>query len=326
MPVDAVTRVYRSGVLESDTARLEDVDVYLQQGDALVWVDLIHPTASELHALAEELGVHELALEDVLSPHERPKLDVYEHHLFFSCHAMTLDRENWRLDECEIDVLVGDRWLVTVRKDESASLRSVADRAAQSPKLMGHGVNFLFYALLDHVIDQYFDVVAAFEDYYDEVSDGIFGDEPLNPTEQRRWFAMRQALVRFHRLAVPLREAVSGVMRRNGDGIASDLYPYFQDAYDHILVVGEATDSLRELVGTIVETNISLRDYHQNMAMKKVTSWAAIIAVPTLVSGYYGMNVPYPGYGQHSGVVASAGLIVILSGGLFAVFRRKDWI
>jgi magnesium transporter len=187
-------------------------------------------------------------------------------------------------------------------------------------------VSFFLYGLLDTVVDGYFEAVQAFDDYYDEVSEGIFSEHPLEPSQQRHWFKMRQALVRFHRLVVPLREAVSGLMRREHEAVSEPLYPYFQDVYDHILRVSESTDALRDLVSTIVETNISLRDYRQNQVMKKVTSWAAIIAVPTLITGYYGMNVPYPGYNQHSGVFVSAGLIVVLSGALFTVFRRKDWL
>ena len=122
---------------------------------------------------------------------------------------------------------------------------------------------------------------------------------------------MRRALVRFHRLVVPMREAVSSLMRREHAAVAEELYPYFQDVYDHILRVSESTDSLRDLVSTIVETNLSLRDYRQNLIVKKVTSWAAIIAVPTLVTGYYGMNVPYPGFGQHLGFLASTLLMVV---------------
>ena len=149
---------------------------------------------------------------------------------------------------------------------------------------------------------------------------------PLKPEEQKLWFQMRQSLIRFHRLALPLREAVSGLMRHEQMTVSHDIYPYFQDAYDHILRVSESTDALRDLVSTIVETNLSLRDYRQNQVMKKVTSWAAIIAVPTLITGYYGMNVPYPGFARHWGVQLSTGLIVGISLGLFILFRRKDWL
>jgi magnesium transporter len=184
----------------------------------------------------------------------------------------------------------------------------------------------LLYGLLDVVVDGYFDAVQCFDEYYDEVSEGIFSERPLDPAQQRHWFQMRQALVRFHRLAVPMREAVSGLMRREHDAVAEGLYPYFQDVYDHILRVSESTDALRDLVSTIVETNLSLRDYRQNQVMKKVTSWAAIVAVPTLITGYYGMNVPYPGFDKQWGVTLSAVLIVVMSSALYFVFRRRDWL
>jgi magnesium transporter len=123
-----------------------------------------------------------------------------------------------------------------------------------------------------------------------------------------------------------MREAVSGFMRREHDAVSEPMYPYVQDLYDHILRVSESTDALRDLVSTIVETNISLRDYRQNQIMKQVTSWAAIVAVPTLITGYYGMNLPYPGEGETWGFVLSVVLIVVLSGGLYIVFRRKEWL
>ena len=166
----------------------------------------------------------------------------------------------------------------------------------------------------------------SFDEYYDEVSESIFSERPLDPEQQRHWFKMRQALVRFHRLVVPMREAVSGLMRREQSAVAEALYPYFQDVYDHILRVSESTDALRDLVSTIVETNLSLRDYRQNQVMKKVTSWAAIVAVPTLITGFYGMNVPYPGFSNHIGF-AVASVIMVGSGVLlYWIFRRNDWL
>ncbi len=202
----------------------------------------------------------------------------------------------------------------------------VVARWDRSTDIAAHGVSFLLYGLLDVVVDGYFDTVEAFDEYYDDVSEGIFADEPLAPSQQRHWFEMRRALVRFHRLVVPMREAMSGLMRREHSIVGDDLLPYYQDVYDHILRVSESSDSLRDLVSTIVETNLSLRDYRQNQVMKKVTSWAGIIAVPTLVTGYYGMNVPYPGAGKTWGVVLSAVLCVALSTGLYFSFRKRDWL
>ncbi|MDQ6949293.1 MAG: magnesium transporter CorA family protein, partial [Actinomycetota bacterium] len=299
----ADTRVYRKGVLDAENFPVADVSEHLDEPDTVVWVDFCGPSKEQLHELAAELGLHELAVEDALGPHQRPKLDHYGTHLFLSCHAVGVNSAQDGLDVTEIDAFIGNRWLVTVRKDEGFSMAPVLARWDRSPDLMMNGTTFLLYGLLDVVVDGYFDAVQAFDDFYDDISEGIFSERPLDPGQQRHWFQMRQALVKFHRLVVPMREAISGLMRREHAAVSESLYPYYQDVYDHILRVSESTDALRDLVSTIVETNLSLRDYRQNQVMKKVTSWAAVIAVPTLITGFYGMNVPYPGFGQTSGVI-----------------------
>ena len=319
------TRCYRKGALEAEGFPLRDVSEHLANPDAVVWVDCPQ-VATELHVLADELGWHELAVEDALEAHERPKLDHYARHLFLSTHAVSVTPDRSGLVVQEIDAFVGDRWLVTVRNDESFSMAPVLARWDRSTDLAAEGVAFLLYGLLDVVVDGYFDAVQTFDDFYDDVSEQIFSERPLAPEQQRRWFQMRRALVKFHRLVLPIREVVSALMRREHGVVPESLYPYYQDVYDHVLRVTEATDALRDVVASIVETNLSLRDYRQNQVMKKVTSWAAIVAVPTLVTGYYGMNVPYPGFARHSGVYVASALIVVLSAALYALFRRMDWL
>ena len=322
----AQTRVYRNGVLAAEGFPVAEVSELLVDPDAMVWVDFCGPSIEQLHELADELGLHELAVEDALSSHQRPKLDHYESHSFLSTHAVRVDHDHHRLDETEVDAFINSRWIITVRKSDSFSMEPVLKRWDRSGDLAKHGVSFLLYGLLDVVVDTYFETVEAFDDYYDEVSEGIFSEQPLDPAQQRHWFKMRRALVRFHRLVVPMREVVSGLMRREQSTVAEGLYPYFQDVYDHILRVSESSDSFRDLVSTIVETNLSLRDYRQNQVMKKVSSWAAIIAVPTLITGYYGMNVPYPGSGERWGVALSAALVVVMSSTLYMLFRKRDWL
>lgn len=322
----AQTRVYRNGVLESEGFPVADVSEFLAESDTVVWVDFCGPSKEQLLELADELGLHELAVEDALSDHQRPKVDYYESHLFISAHTVRVDAENGELDETEINAFINRRWIITVRKNEGFAMEPVLRRWDRSGDLAKYGVGFLLYGLLDVIIDRYFETVQAFDDYYDEVSEGIFAEQPLDPARQRQWFKMRQALIRFHRLVVPMREAVSGLMRREHSTVSEGLYPYFQDVYDHILRVSESTDALRDLVSTIVETNLSLRDYRQNQVMKKVTSWAAIIAVPTLITGYYGMNVPYPGAGEQWGVGVSGGLVVAMSIALYVLFRKRGWL
>jgi len=322
----AHTRVYCKGVLEAEGFPVADVSDHLERPETVIWVDLCGPSRDQLHELADELGLHPLAVEDALEPHQRPKLDHYSTHSFLSCHGVRVDTEAGRLDETEIDAFISKRWLITVRQDDKFDIARVVERWDRSPDLLVHGVGFLLYGLLDVIVDAYFDAVQCFDEYYDQVSEGIFAETPLQPSEQRHWFQMRQALVRFHRLVVPMREAVSGLMRREHHSVPEDLYPYYQDVYDHVLRVSESTDALRDLVSTIVETNLSVRDYRTNQIMKKVTSWAAIIAVPTLITGYYGMNVPYPTSGQTSGVIVSLALMIAMAGALYVIFKRKEWL
>ncbi|MCU1359939.1 MAG: corA [Ilumatobacteraceae bacterium] len=322
----AHTRAYREGKLEAEGFPLEDVSEYLATDGMIVWVDFCAPSKEQLVQLADELSLHELAVEDALSEHQRPKLDRYDSHLFVTTHAVHVDTDAGELQKTEIDAFISDRWIVTVRKDEGFSMEPVLARWDRSPTLAQHGVSFLLYGLLDVIVDDYFVAIQIFDDYYDEVSEGIFSERPLNPEQQRQWFRMRQALVKFHRLVVPMREAVTGLMRREANIVDDSLYPYFQDVYDHLIRVVESTDALRDLVSTIVETNLSLRDYRQNQVMKKVTSWAGIIAVPTLVTGYYGMNVPYPGLGTTWGAWLASGLAVALSAALYVSFRKRDWL
>ncbi len=323
------TRMYRKGVVEDQAFPIADVSEHLEGSEAVVWIDLCGPSRDELHELARELGLHELAVEDALGPYQRPKLDHYPTHRFLSCHAVRLDlqgTDGTGLDITEIDAFIGDRWLITVRENERFSTDEVVERWDRSPELTAYGVSFLLYGLLDVVVDGYFEVVRSFDEYYDDVSEGLFDEKPLNPTQQRDWFRVRRALVKFNRLVGPMREVVIGLMRREHGLVPEDLFPYYEDVFDHILRVNESADSLRDLAGTIVETNLSLRDYRQNQIVKKVSSWAAIIAVPAAITGYYGMNVPYPGSGNTSGFISSTAILVVASVGLYRLFRWRDWL
>src|SRR5712691_152640 len=225
---DVMTRVYRKGVLEAEGFPVTRVSEHLGEPDTVVWVDFFRPSKEQLDELADELSHHELAVEDALGPHQRPKLDRYATHLFLSCHAVRVDIEGGALDESEIDAFVNERWLITVRKNDGFSIGPVLERWDRSPDLAVHGVSFLLYGLLDVIVDSYFDAVQSFDEYYDEVSDGIFADHPLDPAQQRHWFDMRRAMVRFHRLVVSMREAISSLMRREHAAVAESFYPYFQ--------------------------------------------------------------------------------------------------
>jgi magnesium transporter len=168
--------------------------------------------------------------------------------------------------------------------------------------------------------------VQSLDDEIEQLEDLLFDDRPHDSAVQRRSFELRKSLVQLRRVVLPMREVVNTMMRRDVGIVPEQLTPYFQDVYDHVLRATEWTESLRDLVTTIMETNLTVQGNRLNVITKKVTSWAAIIAVPTAITGFYGQNIPFPGFSRTSGFVASSVLIVLLSAVLYVAFKRKDWL
>ena len=226
----------------------------------------------------------------------------------------------------ELAAFATPRALITVRKDPRFDIDGVVARWDGSADLAVHGVGFLLWGLLDFVVDGHFATVQQLDEALEGLEELLFDERPKSTEVQRRSFELRKSLVVLRRLVLPMREVVNSLLRRDLGLVDEAMFPYFQDVYDHVLRATEWTESLRDLVSTILETNLSIQGNRLNTITKKVTSWAAIIAVPTAVTGFYGMNVPYPGFAQHSGFVVSVVLLVVLSSGLYLLFRRLDWL
>jgi magnesium transporter len=320
------TRLYRQGMLEAKDFPAAQISDFLQQPDTVVWLDLCEPDQQDLEVISEEFGLHPLAVEDAIQEHERPKLDRYQDHAFLTAYAVSLDPATGRLQKSELAAFITPRALITVRKDPRFDIQGVMERWDGSADLAGHGVGFLLWGLLDFIIDGHFATVQQLDEALEGLEDLLFDERPHSAEVQRRSFEVRKSLVVLRRLVLPMREVVNTLLRRDLGLVDEAMGPYFQDVYDHVLRATEWTESLRDLVSTVLETNLTIQGNRQNTIMKKVTSWAAIIAVPTAVTGYYGMNVPYPGFGRPSGAVAATALIVILSGGLYLLFKRLDWL
>jgi len=196
-----------------------------------------------------------------------------------------------------------------------------------SPDLAKYGVGYLLYGLLDYVVDGHFAAVQELDDAIEGIEDRLFDATAKQVSEvQRRSFELRKSLVLLRRVVLPMREVVNSLMRRDFALVSEPLRPYYQDLYDHVLRATEWTESLRDLVTTILETNLTIQGNRMNIITKKVTSWAAIIAVPTLITGVYGMNVPYPGFDKPWGVAAAFGIMLVGVVVLYVVFKRKDWL
>jgi len=214
---------------------------------------------------------------------------------------------------------------VTVH-DANFAIDDVVARWDGDKGLARHGVSFMLWGLLDHIVDGHFDAVQILDDEIDGLEEALFDDVARTAEVQRRSFQLRKSLVFLRRVVLPMREVVNTVMRRDIDMLNPEMQPYFQDTYDHVLRATEWTESLRDLVSTVLETNISIQGNRMNLIMKKVTSWAAIIAVPTAITGFFGQNLEFFGFGTAWGVWMSIGLIVAASVSLYAVFRSRDWL
>ena len=320
------TRVWRNGMLEAENFPLADLSDHVAHEDCVVWVDVCSPDERLLQTIAEELSLDPLAIEDAVSRHERPKADRYRSHLFVNSYAVDLDRDSGALRLEEVAAFVLPRALVTVRQDEWFGTERFVTRWDENPDLVKSGVSALLWGLLDVIVDGHFEAVQMLDDEIESLEDELFEERPHSRTVQRRNFTLRKSLVQLRRVVLPTREVVNTLMRRDLKLMDEAMAPYYQDLYDHVLRASEWSESLRDMVSTIFETNLSLQDARLNNIVKKLSAWAAIIAVPTAVTGFYGQNVPYPGYQQWSGFIASTLITLGLALGIFLAFRARGWL
>jgi magnesium transporter len=321
------TRVYRNGTCaheDFDPARISD---FLEENGTVVWMDVSQPTAKEFALIAEEFSLNPLAVEDALHERQRPKLDHYDDHVFISLYDVHLDHDSGELVSAELAVFASARYLITVQKSPGMSPDEVVQRWDDNGDLAKHGVGFLLWGVLDVVVDGHFDAVQSLDTEIEELEDLLFDESFRGPEVQRRSFELRKSLVMLRRVVLPTREVLNALMRRESVFVDDALMPYYQDVYDHVLRAADWTDSLRDLVSTILETNLTIQGNRMNEIMKAVTSWAAIAAVPTIITGYYGMNVRiFPGADTVSGGVVALVLMVVGVAALYVAFRRRDWL
>ena len=324
----AHSRVWRDGVCVDDDVTPAEMLALARDPGALVWLDLVRPSQQGLEAIARDLHLPWTAVEDALAPHERAKVTRHESHLFFTVYTARLAgqeaSQSGRLAVSRISGIVLPMALVTIRLDDGADLAEVVRRWEESPELLRQGSGALVYGLLDFVVDGHFDTIQELDDDIERMEDLLFEDSLLDRAFHRAIYGLRKDLVQLRRVVLPMREVVNGVLRHSPTAGALDVW--YDDLYDHVLRASEWTESLRDMVTSIFETNLSLQDARLNTIMKKLAGWAAIIAVPTLITSWYGQNIPYPGFSEPSGLYACLALIVVSTGLLYVVFKRQDWL
>lgn len=320
------TRAWSHGELEAEGFPVTEMREHLRRPDAVVWLDLCGARHEDLHVVADELGLDHVAVEDAVSRHERTKLDRYHGYAFLNMYVPVVDGGDLTLHE--LSAFITERALVTVRQDRGFDVDALIRRwdEGAGPDTGDAGAGFLLYGLLDLVVDLQLEAVEALDDEADEVEELVFGDAFPVREIQRRSFRLRRNLTALRRVALPMREVVNTLLRRDLRLVAPPLTPYFQDVYDHTLRVSEWTEGLRDLVADLLDARLALQGNRLNEVMKKITGWAAIIAVPTAVTGFYGQNIPYPGFAEQSGFIASSVIIVASSGTLYVIFKLRDWL
>ncbi|MFZ7089002.1 magnesium transporter CorA family protein [Curtobacterium sp. RRHDQ10] len=323
------TRAWRDGSVEAEGFPVADTSDHLEHDDGMVWIDFTDPSADDLAQVEEELGVHELASEDALEPGQRTKLDRYRGGLFLVVHDITrprsVDPDDATLVSREVKAFITPRALVTMHGADF-DMDEIVRRWDANADLATHGVPFLVWGLLDGVVDHATTAVEQMDEMVDRLESDLFDTDARTAGIQRRSFGLRKSLGTIRRLVVPMHDVIQSILHGDADRLTDGIRPYFRDVADHVASVADETDSLRDTVASVLDTNLNLASNRQNLVMKKVTSWAAIIAIPTAITGFFGQNVTFPGESSWSGLVISLVLIIGTSVTLYGVFKRKDWL
>jgi len=328
MIIDAA--LYRDGIRLPGPFVLEGAHDYCNGTNTFAWIGLYEPTEEEFEAVREEFGLHELAVEDAIHAHQRPKLEIYDDTLFVVLKPARYVDTVEVVDFGEILLFVDEDFVVVVRHREASNLVEVRKALESKPQELALGPSAVLHAVVDKVVDDYSEVLVGVEGDIGELEAQVFSSDEA-PTE--RIYKLKREVLQFHQATQPLLDPIDRLVSGRFAALSPELRDYFRNSHDHLLRVVERIAAFRDLLTSILEANliqVTVRQnedmQRQNEIVKKVSSWAAIIAVPALITGYYGMNVPYPGSGKVSGVVASTLLIAMLSLGLYLEFRRRDWL
>jgi magnesium transporter len=325
--------IYRDGKRTEGPSDFSDaVEEARRTRDAFVWIGLHEPTEEEFEHVTDEFGLHPLAVEDAVMAHQRPKLEAYNDSLFMVLKPVSYDDDRDIVHTGELMLFVGDAFVVTVRHGEPGPLARVRQRLERQPEVLRHGPSAVLYAVCDEVVDCYLDVSAALQMDLDELEADVFAvDTPHTPRSNgslaERIYSFKRQVVEFRRASTPLMDPME---RLSGGGVPfvpADARPFFRDVGDHLVRANEQVESLDRLLSDILSANLAQVSVQQNNDMRKISAWAALAAVPTMIAGVYGMNFTHmPELNQVWGYPATLTLMAVVCAGLYRVFKRSGWL
>jgi magnesium transporter len=319
--------VYEDGRRRADHLDLDKAyEAARSGGDAsFVWIGLREPTPEEFDAVAREFYLHELAVEDAIKAHQRPKIEEYDDSLFFVLKTAVYHDDTETVEIGEINLFVGDGFVVSVRHGSPAPLDGLRKQIEDRPDFLRCGPAAVVHAIIDRVVDGYEPVLAGIEDDIEEVEEQVFSPERHNVTE--RIYKLKREVLSMHRATAPLLEPLVKVAKGEAPWVHEDLHEYYRDIYDHVARANDTVDGMREMLNGVLDANTAQISVRQNEDMRKISAWVAIAAVPTLLAGIWGMNFEHMpelkwtfGYPMALLVIATVMFV------LFRLFKRAGWL
>ena len=316
-------------VAYQDGRKLADIPVseihnYVSRADCFVWVALRDPDEDELEAMQSQFGLHDLAVEDAHHGHQRPKIEEYGQSLFAVLHIIENGREE--LTVGEVGIFAGANYVLSVRSGAEHGFTEVRKRCEEEPELLRHGAGYVLYALMDSVVDGYFPVLDAIETELEEVENRIF-EHQTERASIEALYGIKQKLMTLKHATEPLLEATGRLHGGRVPQMCLDLQDYFRDISDHLVRLNQSIDSLRDMVTTAISVTLSLITLQENETTKRLAAYGALVAVPTMIAGIYGMNFQYmPEIQWVHGYPVTLAIMALLDAYLFCRFRRAKWL
>jgi magnesium transporter len=326
--------IYRDGQRTEGPDDLSDaLDEARASHDAFVWIGLHEPTEKEFDLVTEEFGLHPLAVEDALKAHQRPKLEVYDDSLFLVLKPVVYEPDSDAVSTGEVMIFIGDSFVVTVRHGEGSPLGAVRRRLEADPEMLRHGPTTVLYSIADATVDHYLEVATELQTDLEELEAEVFSPTVGGSRNTAsRIYTFKRQVLEFRRATVPLALPLS---RLSGPGVSGaavpfvndKAQPFFRDVNDHLTRVNESVEGLDRLVSDILSAHLAQMSVRQNDDMRKISAWAAMAAVPTMIAGIYGMNFDHMPelhwlWSYPAVLLAMAALEVLL----YRLFKRRGWL
>jgi len=302
-----------------------DIAEYLQRPGCFVWVALHNPTVEELSGMQRAFGLHPLAVEDAQAGHERPKIEEYGDSLFAVLHLVEPNGGDFRVGE--LAVFAGRNYVVSVRNNADKGFQDVRARSEREPDMLRQGAGYILYALMDAVVDRYFPLLELLEDELEAIERRIFAPEGVPRQNIEALYALKQRLMTMKHAVAPLVEGLSNISGARVPVLCAGIAVYFRDVYDHLQRLNQTADSIRDTVATAISVNLSMVTLQENETMKRLAAYAALLAVPTMIAGIYGMNFEYmPELKWRYGYLLSLLVMTGIDVYLFFRFKRARWL